>query len=179
MTRSKVVTSVVLLLLGAFFTLALSTPAAGDVIIIRPNSGEVFITQGQRVSAILYRRGWISCSEGLDLDYRNVAITHMELWRAGELIQVVDKADGRWDTFPWDPSPACVHVNSPFGSNWSFDQLRLHTVGDYELHWTRGWSVAIADGGDYDGNGQPDIFPAESEDWVVTIHVLSEGGNGN
>jgi hypothetical protein len=174
MPRSRAIAIVIPLLLAALFTVA-SSRAAGDVVVIQPNSGEVSITHGQRTSATLFRRGWISCSQGLDLDFRNAAFTHMELWRGGELIQVVDLADGRWDTFSWAPGPACVHVNIPHGSNWSFDRLQLHIVGDYELHWTRGWSVPLTDGGDYTGDGQPDIYPAQTEDWVVTIHVLPEG----
>jgi hypothetical protein len=176
MSRPRITILALVIAIGTLLSIATSSTQAGPPVVIRPNSGEVSITQGQRVSAMLYRGGWISCSAGLDADYRTAAITRMELWRGAELVQVVDKKDGAWDIFPWEASDACVHVNAPVGSNWSFDRLKLHRVGDYELRWTRGWSVPLTDGGDYTGNGEPDVYQPTSEFWVVLIHVLPQGG---
>ncbi len=178
MGRVKVLGLVVPLLVAALLSMASSLHQGGEVVVIRPNSGEVTITQDQRVSARLYRSGWLSCSPGLDLDYRNAAVTYMELWRDGLLLQTIEKQDGSWNTSASGPDTLCVHVNSPYLSNWYFDRLMLHVPGDYELRWTRGWSADLTDGFDYSpADGYPDLYPATSEDFVVTIHVLPAGGN--
>lgn len=174
MRHLRFIILVLSLFLGALFITASASGNGSEVVVILPTSGEVSITQGQMVRAFLFRQGggWLSCSRGLDLDYRGAAIVHMELWRSDKLIQTVDKGDGRWNTSGQDPHPLCVHVNSPYLSNWSFDYLRFYEAGDYELRWTRGWSVTLSDGGDYSPvDGYPDLYESRTEEFVVLIHV--------
>jgi hypothetical protein len=176
MKNLRFILFVLILLLGAFVTTASSSMYGGEAVVILPTSKEVSIKQGQMVKAKLYGGGWLSCSRGMDLDYRDAAITHMELWRGGKLVQVIEKRDGRWDTTRQGSNPLCVHVNSPYKSNWYFDNLRFYETGDYELRWRRGISVQLSDGGDYDpDDGYPDLYGPESVDFVVLIHV--EGGD--
>jgi len=174
MKKLRLVIFVLALLLGALFTTASSSWHGGEAVAIFPGSGEVTMKQGQMVRAYLYREGggWGSCSRGMDLDYKEAAIAHLELWRGNRLIQVINKRDGRWDTTKGNPDWPCVHVDSPYLSNWHFDYLWFYLPGDYELRFTRGISAPLSDGADFDPiDGFPDLYNPGSNDYTVVIHV--------
>jgi hypothetical protein len=134
-----------------------------------PNAGE--ITIGPKQTAVI-RFGWVNCSKGLTQDWIDHSVFKLMLYKDEILLTTVSTENGYWIWENPVPGDQCLHGNESVTARWHYELLELKDPGTYNLYIQRETTVPMIDGWDYDADGFPDIFPAQSwgERWV-TIQV--------
>ena len=151
-------TLILLLLVG----LPLVTGAAGDEteeIIITPwHDGDTYHISPGEMGVI--EAGWGACTAGLVRVYINAS--NYELALNEETILTPEQVDMLWGPIGHEePEPGyedvCNNKTAGFRASWRFELDQLEP-GEHVLH-TRIWiDHTLIDGGDYDGDGKPDLI---------------------
>ena len=151
----------VLIIIGPV-SAAASTPE--DVPIFVLDTNVVYKVEPGQIGMMQSR--WIACNEKLVRTYIKAVHFELTLYKNGEkqpyLFILSDQVDNLWDSIePYGyPADECVVKGTPSISTW---KIPLPTLpeGVYKLYF-HGWvDHPITDGSDYDGDGEPDVFPPE------------------
>lgn len=164
----------VMLILLLLAGLVLVTGAAGDesteVVISVARNGSYTIQEGD---IVVLRAGWGACSPGLVRAY--IAASNWEVTLDSEPLLAPHDVDALWGPVEIIENPppaweACVGVGRPARAEWRYVLPGLES-GTYVLD-TRWWTDhPLIDGGDYNGDGRPDLFTPEMHESVNTITV--------
>lgn len=173
MKRSLLLTVVLLMIL----LVAAVTVQAGETVIIRPYrlaDGQV-VTVSTEDQVIITAR-WVACNRGLTEAFRHSAVITLDETFASQMTSLVaPPGQDYWaKVAPYtlaQPEVCVMQAKSGWATYWNYDLGDLEP-GWHELHFT--WTLAepLPDGGDYDGDGEPDIF--SSENWGHDNHFVLE-----
>lgn len=151
-----------------FLMLAMTIPAVAsepvEVRIIPHTMYEHYILGPDEVGVIKF--GLLACTSGLVNVFIEASYFELELIQSDGspyLVVTPEEIDDLWSPIE--------RLNYTYEgcrggqkSSYAFWQVRLSDLppGDYELHFSGGISHPLTNGGDYDGDGTPDvIFPEE------------------
>ena len=170
----KTISLTLMTLLLAALTLSTAT-AQSEVEEVRISpwlSGQEYVVGPGQVGVI--RAGWAACTRGLVRVFINAS--NFELTLNGEPLLTPEQVDQLWGPIaPCETCPGpCRGKQEPVSASWRY-VLDL-PPGEYELHSTIWIDHPLIDGGDYDGDGAPDVFRPEDlyYDTLNTIVVLGE-----
>ena len=170
------VTLVLLLLAG----LVVAASAAGDeneeIIIIPWREGQTYdIYPGEGETGVI-ESGWGACTVGLVRVY--IKASNYELALNDDTILTPEQVDTLWGPIePEEPAPpyedVCKNKTAGFRASWRL-ALDWLEPGEYELH-SRIWiDHTLIDGGDYDGDGKPDLVTPDEyyfdTDNTIIVH---------
>ena len=157
------------------FLLCLVVPLATsdeEPLIIRPWIGgpDYYATADQEV---IIRVGWAACNRGLTQAFVKGNSVSMEVQYEGlPYLVVAPPASEYWGPVePIDGGPTIDCVMASRGlwrSYWNYSLGEL-PVGEYDVHWLFVSDHPLPDGGDYDGDGHPDLLDAYMERWFKII----------
>jgi hypothetical protein len=155
--------------LGSIFLLLVSVtiPAAASELVEVPippyTMGEHYTIGPGEVGVIEF--GWLACTRGLVNVFVKASYFEFELIQSDEspyLVVTQDEIDDLWN--PIEPA-GFTHEWCRGGQKTSFSswQVKLFDLppGEYELHFMGGIKHSLTDGGDFDGDGTPDVFHPE------------------
>jgi hypothetical protein len=163
-----------LMLLALLLAMMLSTVTAQEeeVEISVWKNGETFTIAPGQVAVL--RAGWAACNKGLVHAWMNAS--YYEVWLNGDLLLTADQVYDLWGSV--QPIPRiggeCIPKPNPHSAEWRYVLADL-PAGEYELRSIITVTHPVPDGGDYDGDGQPDLFTPETYymETVNTIVVVS------
>jgi hypothetical protein len=156
----------VLLSLLLLSGLVAATGVAGD------GNGEIIITPWKKDQTYhihpgqigVIESGWGACTAGLVRVY--IKVSNYELALNGETILTPEQVDTLWGPIEHhEPDPGyedvCNNKTAGFRASWRYALDGLQP-GEYDLH-SRIWiDHTLIDGGDYDGDGKPDLITPDS-----------------
>lgn len=160
MSRRTVSFAFAVLLLS---TLMIATAAAQtdqeDLVITVWWNGSYEATTDQTV---VLRAGWGACTPGFVRPF--IKASNFELTLDGEVLLTPEQVDDLWSK----PEPAegleayCGYIQNPHSAEWRYelDTSGLEPGVTYLIRTTVTLDRPVYDGGDYDGDGKPDKFPA-------------------
>ena len=162
------------LMLCILLVMAAPLAQADGPVVITPYQGgpEYYADAGQEV---IIRAGWGACTRGLTQAFTRAAVVSMEVNLDGEPYLAVDPPARAFWSRPErsdGPTTACVmHTSGLWASEWLYSLGELD-AGEYYLHFD--WTLAhpVPDGGDYDGDGAPDLFTPDNyhiESYVTIV----------
>jgi len=157
-----------LTLLALLLSMMLSTATAQEEVEITVwNDGQTTIEPGQ--VAVLHA-GWAACNKGLVYAWMNAS--YFEVWLDGELLLTADQVYDLWGSV--QPSPAaevvCIPKPNFHSAEWRYALADL-PAGEYELRSISTVTHPVHDGGDYDGDGRPDMFTPETY-YMETVNTI-------
>ena len=162
MNKALVAFVLTMLLLSGLVICSVAAGSEPVEVIITPwRDGEVYIIGPGEVGVI--RSGWGACTGGLVQAY--IKASNYELALDDVLLLTPEQVDELWGPpEPFVPDPpyedVCPGKTRPMRARWRHPLSGL-APGSYQLHsliWT---DHPLIDGGDYDGDGRPDLFQPE------------------
>lgn len=165
---------VMLLVAGLVISTAAVASEPEEVIIVPWRDGVTYEIGPGQLGVI--QSGWGACTGGLVQSY--IKASNYELALDGVPLLTPEQVNELWGPMgPFVPAPpyedACPGKAKPMRASWRYPLTGLGP-GVYELHsliWT---DHPLIDGGDYDGDGRPDLFWPEDlyRDTLNTIIVV-------
>jgi hypothetical protein len=173
MKRAVFITLLLCLLIVAVASLV---QAESEPLVITPyrSEPEIYTSAGREV---IIRAGWGACTRGLAQASVHASTISMEIDYNGiPWVTVEPPSRNYWnqpESTDFTGLNACV-MNTKFGwwTEWLYS-LGMLEAGTYDVHFFWTFTHPIPDGGDYDGDGRPDIFSSENFlfDENITIFV--------
>lgn len=158
------VSLVLVMLLVASLVIATAAAASEpeEVIITPWMDGQEYTIGPGQLGVI--RAGWGACSRGLVQAYINAS--NYELSLNDTTLLTPEQVDELWGPMgPFVPAPpnedACPGNTKPMRASWQYPLTDL-APGTYTLHTLIWIDHPLIDGGDYDGDGKPDLFTPEN-----------------
>ena len=164
-------------------TAALPVRAAEPVGPVYPfHPGQYDGTTVEVGQTLLLGNHWGGCVPGLVTEYAKASV---HTWSINGEPLATAAAWTRAIAVDLNPHPwaepdmsACVGQAAarlaPYGF-WAFWQYPIvfSEPGDYVIQLVSTITRPVLDGGDYDGDGRPDIFRGSTSDYSITIHVVT------
>lgn len=152
------------LLCCVLLVLAVPLVQADEPVVITPYvGGPVFYAEaGQEV---VIRAGWAACTRGLTEAFTHAAAVSMQVDYDGAPWLNVEPPSREYWSRPQpsgNSTSACVMQTSNYWSTQWLYSLGTLEAGEYSLHFVYTISHPLPDGGDYDGDGRPDLFTPET-----------------
>lgn len=149
--------------------------AQGDPLVITPyRDGPYHEAAAGR--EVIIRAGWGACTRGLAEASRHASLVSMDVDLDGSPWLTVQPGHEYWGSpapSPADPVNDCVmRTESVWWTEMLYSLGELE-AGTYDLHFVWTFSHPLPDGGDYDGDGGPDLFSSENffVERDITIYV--------
>ena len=144
-----------------------------DVVVINPIrwDPEQVVYSDQTV---IFELGWAACNRGLVQDFLNA--NYLAFILDGSPVVAPEEVNQYWGPIEKIPAPPAAEAclgRTPvmlWRKQWSYQYGTLE-AGDHTLQFILKLDHPVLDGGDYDGNGAPDLFAGTLHDFEVTIHV--------
>ena len=149
---------IMLLVAGLVISTAAAASEPEEVIITPWRDGNVYTIGPGQIGVI--RSGWGACTKGLVRAY--IKASNYELALNGAPLLTPEQVDELWGPMePLDPAPpdenVCPGKTKPMRARWRYPLTDL-VPGEYVLHTLIWVDHPLIDGGDYDGDGKPDLF---------------------
>ena len=157
MSRKTVVLASTLVLLAslAFATVATEAQDGTYEILLRDNGYHV-VPAGQTIT--LHGR-WGACSPGLVTAY--ITGSHTDVTLDGEPLLSPEQIDRLWGPVTVQRTDdACLIGDTIYISHWYYELTLEPRAVPYVLHTEFFLDHPLRDGGDWDGDGKMDLFPA-------------------
>jgi len=153
----------------------------GGEFVIRPTSiqppdgsVDIYVPLGD---SIIIRSGWGACTRGLAQAWTKQ--NEISLWFNGESVFSYPKESqsfwGEPESFLIPDGSSCINdVDSGWRVYWEYPLGEL-TKGIYTIHYEENVDHPFLDGGDYDGDGKPDI-----DEWHISVDfniIVTEMGS--
>ena len=153
----------------------------GGEFVIRPTrinppdgSVDIYVPLGD---SIIIRTGWAACTRGLAQAWTKQ--NKISLWVNGEsMFSSPDEARLFWsdpESYPFPSESSCVNdQESGWAVYWEYPLGEL-AEGTYTIHYEENVDHPFLDGGDYDGDGKPDI-----DEWHISVDfniIVTEMGS--
>lgn len=150
-----------LFLAALVLVVAVSIAAADDTVRIWPhvfqNGDVVPVGSGQ---TILIREGWLACTRGLTEAFRRASVVGMTVNDgSGSPLTIGPPGSEYWTpvtAFGTDAETCVMHTGSLWRTDWTYP-LGVLPDGEYQVHFLWYTTSPVPDGGDYDGDGRPDV----------------------
>jgi len=172
--KKRIVLLIVICAGLAFLSSAAFAQTSEESVVIHPlrwdSSQTVYSNQ-----EIIFVMGWAACRKGLVQDY--LTAVNMTFTLDGEsLFGSNTESNQYWGAISEMPAPpaaeACIGKTPEIlwraGWEYSYGQL---PAGDYTVYFAHQVDHPVIDGGDYDGDGSPDMFLGTLNEKEFTIHV--------
>ena len=153
----------------------------GGEFVIRPasinppdGSVDIYVPLGDNV---IIRSGWGACTRGLAQAWTNQ--NEISLWVNGESVfSSLRESKSFWgepESFLLPDESSCINdVDSGWRVYWEYPLGEL-AEGTYNIHYEENVDHPFLDGGDYDGDGKPDI-----DEWHISVDfniIVTEMGS--
>jgi hypothetical protein len=155
--KRKVGLLVVILLL----TVGVSIATADTPVIIAPHQlqeGEIVTVDHGR--PIQIREGWLACTRGLTQAFLRASVVSLDVEDgSGPYLSVGPPASEYWTPVydsGLDATGCVTRAKTLWQIDWGYTLDEL-PVGQYPVHFLWYTAHPILDGGDYDGDGAPDV----------------------
>lgn len=129
---------------------------------------------------IIFVMGWAACRKGLVQDYLT-AVNFIFTLDGQPLFGSKSETNQFWGPVTQIPAPAgadaCVGKTPEtiWRAGWEYSPGEL-PAGDHPVYFANRLDHPVVDGGDYDGDGSPDLFYGITNEREFTIHVEDPAG---
>lgn len=147
--------------------------SADDVVVINPIRWDPAKTVYSD-QTIIFDLGWAACNRGLVQNFLNA--NYLAFILDGSPVVSSEEVNQYWGPIQQIPAPpaaeACVGKTPEklWRAKWDYQYGTLE-AGDHTLRFILKVDHPVLDGGDYDGNGAPDLFNGTLHDFELIIHV--------
>jgi hypothetical protein len=164
--------AIVVAIFCVLVTVSLASASNGGIEYIIPYSGgPSYVFEVDSDDYVYIRAGWATCTYGLTQAFTRQANFTLSI-DSETLISSRKAAKDFWSTpYPLGGGPVenCIPNTDTYYRAWWDYPLGYLEPGEYEGHFRYWQDHTIPDGGDYDGDGKPDLWQIDLDTWFTII----------